>query len=301
MAATQSEMTGTARAARDEIEVVNGDGTLPPVVFFFTWAREREDLHVLGAALGPDQPLFGIDHPPIDGPLPRDLADWVRFHRERLDRLPVGSPYHLAGFSFGGVIALEIAMELRAEGHEVEWLGLVDTIRPILNPTGARRYLRDHLRELVDQTDPVLRRAYLRRIVLGGGRRTLLRIRHQALRPMRWAGLFPKSKGATLADTRGLGPLKKAVWRGYLSHDARNYDAPVALFTGYENLRQASGDPSLRWSTYLRNGLEVTALPGEHREILRPPNVEVAAREIAASLARAAARRAGRDAPAPAP
>jgi phthiocerol/phenolphthiocerol synthesis type-I polyketide synthase D len=230
----------------------------------------------------------------VDGPLPRDLGDWVAFHREHLDRLPVVAPFHLAGFSFGGVIALEIAMQLRDEGQEVAWLGLIDTIRPILNPTGLRPYLRYHLRELVDQPDPVRRRAHLRRMLLGGGRRTLLRARHQLLRPLRWAGLLPASRGATVADTRGLGALKKAVWRGYLTHEARPYDAPVALFTGFENRRQAGGDPSLRWSTYLRNGLEVVPLPGEHKEILRPPNVEVAAREIAASLDRAAQRRARR-------
>jgi len=292
MAVTWSNGTDAlgAQSVPDGTMLVNPGGTLPPVVFFFTWEREREDLLVLGRAMGPDQPLYGIDHPPVDGPLPRDLGEWVRFHRAALDRLPVRSPYHLAGFSFGGVIALEIAIALREEGHEVEWLGLVDTIRPILNPQGVRPYLRYHLRELVAQPDPTTRRAYVRRLVLGGGRRTLLRARHQLLRPLRRIGLVPASRGATLADARGLGALKKAVWRGYLSHEPRFYDAPVALFTGYENLRQAGGDPSLRWAAYLRNGLEVTALPGAHREILRPPNVDVAARELTASLARAADR-----------
>lgn len=272
--------------------VVNEDGERPPLVFLFTWERERDQLAALGAAMGPDQPLYGIDHPPIDGPLPRDLAGWVRFHRERLALLPVTAPLQLAGFSFGGVIALEVARALQEEGTDVAWLGLVDTIRPILNPQGLRPYLRYHVRELVDAPTPERRRAHLRRMVLGGGRRTLLRARHQALRPLRRIGLFPASKGATLADARGLGALKKSVWRGYLSYDAQRYDEPVALFTGYENVAQAGGDPSLRWAGYLRNGLEVIPLPGAHREILRAPNVSVAAREIAASLARAVDRRA---------
>src|SRR5690349_3170091 len=115
MAATGSTTTDapSAHEGPDGTIVANPEGTLAPVVFFFTWEREREDLVVLGRAMGPDQPLYGIDHPPIDGPLPRDLDEWVRFHRAGLDRLPVRAPYHLAGFSFGGVIALEIAMALR--------------------------------------------------------------------------------------------------------------------------------------------------------------------------------------------
>ncbi len=274
------------------VVVVHPEGTAPPVVFFFTWHDEGDRLRDLGEALGPAQPLYGIDHPPTTGPLPRDLADWVAHHRRGFDALGLTPPYQLAGFSFGGVIALEIAQQLRAEGQEVAWLGLVDTIRPKLNPKGLRPYLGYHVRELLDEQDVVRRGEHLRRMVLGGGRRTLLRARHQALRPLRWIGLMPPS-AATLADRRGLEPLKKAVWRGYLSHQARTYDGPVALFTGDENRRQAGGDPSLRWSKYLRGGFEVIPLPGRHREILAPPHVARAAREIEASLARARFRRSG--------
>ena len=272
------------------IVAVHPDGSRPPLVFFHTWFHEADHLQALGQELGDDQPLYAVDHPPPDGPLPEDLAAWVRYHRRGLDRIPVCSPYQLAGFSFGGVIALEIAMQLQAEGATVAWLGLVDTLRPKRNPKGLRPYLRYHLRELVDEPTRAARQAHLRRMVLGGGRRSLLRMRHQMLRPLRAAGLFPASRDQTLADARGLVPLKKAVWRGYLSHEVAYYDSPVALFTAAENLREAGGDPSLRWSKYLRGGLEVISLPGVHREILAPPNVAIAAHEIRASLDRAAAR-----------
>lgn len=272
------------------VVVGNPEGRRPPLVFFCTYTRDTENLLTLAAALDPDQPVIGIEHPPADGPLPQDLNDWVAFHRAALDRLALDTPYHLAGFSFGGVIALEIAIQLQSEHQQVAWLGLVDTIRPKRNPQGVRPYLRYHLHELLDEPDPGRRRAHLLRMIGGGGRRTLLRGRHQALRPLRAAGLVPASRRTTWADRRGLNPLKKAVWRGYLSHENRYYDGPVALFTGDENRAQAGGDPSLRWSKYLRGGIEVIPLPGTHREILRRPHVTVAAREIAASVARAQAR-----------
>lgn len=269
------------------------DGALPPVVFFHSWTADAGHLRHLADELGPDQPLYGIEHPPTDGPLPDDLTGWVRHHRRGLDQLPVSSPYHLAGFSFAGVVALEIAMALRADGAEIGWLGLIDTIRPKLNPQGLRPYLGYHVRELLDEPSRDRRRAHATRMVLGGGRRTLLRARHQLLRPVRGAGILRDANRPTLADARGLSPLKKAVWRGYLDFRATHYDAPVALFTGVENLALAGGDPSLRWSRYLRGGLEVVPLPGPHQQMLEPPHVAVAAREIRASLARAADRRAG--------
>ncbi len=126
------------------IVAVHPDGSLPPLVFFHTWFHEADRLQALGQELGDDQPLYAVDHPPPDGPLPEDLAAWVRYHRRGLDRIPVCSPYQLAGFSFGGVVALEIAMQLQAEGATVAWLGLVDTLRPKRNPKGLRPYLRYH-------------------------------------------------------------------------------------------------------------------------------------------------------------
>lgn len=295
-----------ARTALDDADLVGSDpvnvpivrvnpsGALPPVVFFHTWDLEADNLRRLGARLGPERPLIGIEHPPPDGELPADFDGWVRHHRRAFAELDLVGPHHLAGFSFGGIIALEIARQLIDEGGEVAWLGLIDTIRPKRNPKRLGPYLRYHLQELLDQPDPEVRRAHLRRMVLGGGRRSLLRARHQALRPLRRLHLFPPSKGPTLADERGLAPLKKAVWRGYLTHRPTAYDEPVALFTGDENRLASAGDPSLRWAKYLRGGFEVTPLPGRHRAILAEPNIEVAAAAIGASLARAEARRAER-------
>ncbi len=42
----------------------------------------------------------------------------MRHHRDGLDALGPGATYRLAGFSFGGVIALEIARQLGAEADQ---------------------------------------------------------------------------------------------------------------------------------------------------------------------------------------
>jgi thioesterase domain-containing protein/acyl carrier protein len=42
-----------------------------------------------------------------------------------------GGPYRLAGFSLGGLIALEIAQQLRASGEDVEMLFLLDPMMPV--------------------------------------------------------------------------------------------------------------------------------------------------------------------------
>lgn len=277
----------TDRSLRDD-----AGGTRTPIVFFDTWVDSAAGRDRLAAELGPDVPVLGVAHPPLDGPMPHDLADWVRHHRAGFDALDLDPPYRLAGFSFGGVIALEIARQLGDEGREVEWVGLIDTLRPKANPKGLRRYLGYHLREVVDQPDPAVRRDHVQRIVKGGVRRGLWRVRHNLLRAPRRLGLVPPPPRKVLVEAGPLRPLGKAVWRGYLSHVPVHHDEPVALFTGADNRAKAAGDPSLRWAPYLRGGFEVIPVPGDHLQILDHPHVAVVATELATSLDRALQRRA---------
>jgi acetoacetyl-CoA synthetase len=270
---------------------VNEGGTQVPIVFFSTWVGAEDELARLGAAMGPDQPIIGVAPPSLDGPMPQDMADWVRFHRDGFDALGLPEPYRLAGFSFGGVIALDIAVALRAEGRDVAFLAMIDAMRPNANPKGVRRYLGYHLRELVDQPDPDLRRDHVRRLVRGGGHRALWRVRHHLLRAPRRLGLVPPPPRKVLVEAGPTRPLNKAIYRGWLSHRPPHYDGAVVLMTGDENRARAKGDPSLRWAPYLRGGFEVVPVPGEHMQILDHPNVEVVAAELAAGLARAEDRR----------
>ena len=270
--------------ARPDVVVVNESGTKPPVVFFHTWLTETRHKHTLGAFLGPDQPLYGIEPPrPEDGPLPTSTAAWVEFHRRQLKALPVSPPYRLAGFSFGGVVALELARQLRAEGVEVEWLGLIDTLRPTLNPKG-RRYVTYHLGEALHLPEEK-RREYVRKVTTASARRTAGRFKSRVFRLLVRLHLTePRPPKLEMP------PLKRAVWISYLTYDATPYDAPVALFAGAENRKAAADDPSLRWSHYLRGGFEVTPIDGPHLELFSPEHVASVGGALRASLERVDAR-----------
>jgi thioesterase domain-containing protein len=256
------------------------------VVFFHTWTTEAAHKLALGEVLGEDQPLYGIEPPRLeDGPLPTSTAEWVAFHREAFDRLPVEAPYRLAGFSFGGVIALEIARQLRAEGREVEWLGLIDSLRPKLNPRGARRYIEHHLAETLAL--PTERRSgYVKGLVVSGSRRTRLRVKGRAQNLLVRVRLKPP-RPTSLGDQLGLTPLKRSVFRSYLSYWPTPYDAPVALFVAAGTVEKASGDASLRWAPYLRGGFELTHIEGGHLDLFGPSNVHSVGGAIEASLLRA--------------
>jgi thioesterase domain-containing protein len=86
----------------------------------------------LARRLGEEQPVYALQAHGLENP---GLPDWsVRAIAERHVRTlravqPVG-PYRLAGHSLGGVVALEMAHRLRAEGDEVELLAILDSFPP---------------------------------------------------------------------------------------------------------------------------------------------------------------------------
>lgn len=268
----------------------NETGRARPLVFTHTWHYEDAHLRQLGAAVGSDQPLYGIEPPDgSDGPLPTRVEQWVDFHLDRLQRLPVSPPYWLGGFSFGGVVALELARRLQASGVDVEYLAMIDTVRPKINPIGLSRYVEVHLRELLDV--PAEKRGnYLRRTARGSWSRTKSRAKRQGLRMARQVGLRPDAP-TTLGDVKKMSPLVRAIHRSYLNYEAVAYEHPVALFHSAESLARADGDISLRWARYLPGGFDNHAIRGAHLQIFDDDNVDSVAGALTHSMAMARARR----------
>jgi acyl-coenzyme A synthetase/AMP-(fatty) acid ligase/thioesterase domain-containing protein/acyl carrier protein len=82
----------------------------------------------LAAELGGDQPVWSFESPLLAGEpnLDTSLETFAaRYVTDLLAVQPEG-PYHLAGYSFGGICAYEMARQLRRDGHEVAFVGVVD-------------------------------------------------------------------------------------------------------------------------------------------------------------------------------
>jgi thioesterase domain-containing protein len=112
------------------IAALQEDGSLMP---FFCGGSMREFLD-LSRALGSNQPFFQLDVFALqqqrlftDRPLYTSVPDLAaRFLQDILSIQPRG-PYFLGGMCEGGIIALEIALQLQAQGREVALLAQFDT------------------------------------------------------------------------------------------------------------------------------------------------------------------------------
>uniref|UniRef100_UPI000483BF8A alpha/beta fold hydrolase n=1 Tax=Rhodococcus sp. UNC363MFTsu5.1 TaxID=1449069 RepID=UPI000483BF8A len=83
----------------------------------------------LARHLESDRGIYGLQSPALgrSGWAPGSISEWAdRYVREIRSVQPKG-PYHLLGWSLGGVIAQAMAVQLQAEGEEVALLSMMDS------------------------------------------------------------------------------------------------------------------------------------------------------------------------------
>jgi thioesterase domain-containing protein/aryl carrier-like protein len=76
-----------------------------------------------------DQPLYGLQAAGLDGhrPMAGSIREMAAGYLEQIRAVQPEGPYHLLGWSFGGIPAHEIAVQLQAAGQQVAALVIMDT------------------------------------------------------------------------------------------------------------------------------------------------------------------------------
>jgi acetoacetyl-CoA synthetase len=89
----------------------------------------RASFSQLAKHIGTSNPVYGIQAKGVDGleePLDR-IEDMSEFYLDALTQLQPHGPYILIGYSFGGLVALEMAQQLIEHRENIALLMLVDT------------------------------------------------------------------------------------------------------------------------------------------------------------------------------
>jgi thioesterase domain-containing protein len=88
--------------------------------------------YVISEHLGPDQPVYGFFHPGSEGEAIRfkSVKEMAETYLDKVMAVYPSGPFYLLGFSFGGMLAFEMAVQLQKKGYEVPFLVLIDSISP---------------------------------------------------------------------------------------------------------------------------------------------------------------------------
>ncbi|MGD9901824.1 MAG: amino acid adenylation domain-containing protein [Vicinamibacterales bacterium] len=241
--------------------------------------------------LDPDQPVVGLESVGRSGqelPLTNFKEIAARFIVEMRSLQPDG-PYAIAGISFGGLVAFEMAQQLRASGQRVVLLALVDTGLP---PLVGERDGATLLTKVGDLGRRLQRGAGALLTGSEGGRTRYLRARVRRVRARlerrRWQR---RQEFATIAERLGAGQriglvqalrnVRQANLNAYYDYRPAPYDGEVTLFHATE--RDDPENNVARWHR-LTAALNVRPVPGNHSSMLEEPNVAALAAALSAAL-----------------
>ncbi|MET8876526.1 amino acid adenylation domain-containing protein [Nocardia sp. NPDC004604] len=118
-----------ADAAFDVLLPLRTSGTAEPLFCIHPIGGIAWSFAGLAAHLEADRPIYGLQSPALGSaaPLPDSIEDWARLYVKHVRAVQPAGPYHLLGWSLGGVLAHAMAVQLQDEGAQVALLGMMDS------------------------------------------------------------------------------------------------------------------------------------------------------------------------------
>jgi amino acid adenylation domain-containing protein len=264
-------------------------GTLPPLFFVHVGSGNVLCYLDLARGLGDDQPFYGIQDPNLYAEEFPDLAVEAMAARyvEAVREAQPDGPYLLGGWSFGGLVAFEMARQMRERGEEVALLALLDTgapdwVRRRADPADDASLLGILAREMglrvADSDLQSLTPKGMVAHVAGQMREARLAFDDHAAYLLRQLEVF-KSR------VRVIHRYYPEVYPGRITFfRAAEEDAPDLRTTEHAG---AGDDPTRGFSALTTEPIEVYTIPGTHHQIAREPHVRVLAERLRECAAKA--------------
>jgi amino acid adenylation domain-containing protein len=268
---------------------IRPDGDRPPLFLVHGIGGRVLNYIPLARHLAPGQPVYGFQARGLDGaeqPLTR-VGDMAACYLAELRGVRPRGPYHLGGYSFGGLVAFEMARLLSAAGERVALLAILDEPAPQLfktwrwGPLPAARFLGNLPGWLLDY---VTQRSPMDILVDGWrtGRRSLKRalalVRRLCGRKPPRASFAEAYSGVEVPESfRG---IWEANYRAEIDYRPGVYAGRLTLLRARVQPLLGPHEPTLGWGALARGGVDIRRVPGNHVTLIKEPHLPVLAAEL---------------------
>jgi amino acid adenylation domain-containing protein len=265
-------------ARMSPLVAIQPDGTKKPFFCVHPGGGLAMVYYPLAKAIGMDYPFYSFQYPMLHaerepyGSIREIASEYIAAMREAQPR----GPYLLGGWSFGGLVAFEMAQQLKEQGEQVELLAMLDTM---LHRTGEV--------EKNEEEKPVLRAALEMALAMSDKQDVSVGDMRKALPPQMIEQLLqevaPGLVDVVLPELEELEVGKlvgvfKAVEQLIRDYEVRGYRGEVTLFLAEEEREKAEEEEEIRrWREVAEGGLQVHRAPGKHMNFVSPPHVTVLA------------------------
>ena len=216
-----------------------------------------------------DCPIIGIQQSHGEAGEPESIRRMAASYADRLQAIhPIG-PYNLLGWSLGGVIAHEVAIELCRRGSVVRHLIVLDAA-----PWGDNNLTRDQVSgDVVESYVLELMVRYLR-----------IDIPEQS-EPLNYKqveNLFHHQFGLPIPQLRVFLDFfvqnLKASFLYLSEHMPAVFDGDMVIFSTTQN--EADSDFPLHWRPYVNGDIVVHSIECQHLEMLSPESIEMYGKQL---------------------
>ncbi|MFR9753838.1 alpha/beta fold hydrolase [Nocardia sp. 004] len=278
---------GEVNQTFDPLVPLNLGGGKPPLFLVHPIGGNVLCYLALARHLNSDRPIYGLQAAGADtGSTPETtMAALAESYLQALRRVHPTGPYHLAGWSFGGYVALEIARQLPE--HEVSSVTLLDTMA-----------LRNHARTVIEE-EPLIRSFFSELLWstrgshsapvefepdVHGSEELLAAMLDEAVR----VGILPADSPPQ--TMKRLYETFHANYSAMLNYQLEPYERDITLLRATEELPSGidlvhqtisamSDKADNGWQQYAAREFTVIEVPGDNLNMLSEPNVgEVAQR-----------------------
>ncbi|NWD75281.1 amino acid adenylation domain-containing protein, partial [Pseudomonas gingeri] len=295
LAALLESRAGEVEAAKDEQVVpVRTTGSQRPLFLVHEFTGLDLYFPTLGMHIDSDIPVYGLPGVALGEPQLQTMECLATRLLKVMRKVQPQGPYRLAGWSFGGLLAYEIAIQLVGMDEEVEFVGLIDTYMPRLVDHGTARWNlqsahKQHLLEHCEQFWKARGECADVLAILEGVRATQQSFDFEGLlQHCRDQGALPPELKVYESDDLWR-YLDREVAHGHAQAHYTIYpnSVPVHLFTATEMERGVLPHSGyLGWDAVLPlSQLRSIKVSGDHLSLMQAPHIEGLGRAINTALA----------------
>ncbi|HAT3516543.1 TPA: amino acid adenylation domain-containing protein [Serratia marcescens] len=143
----------TAEAPLRKAVPARSSGSRPPLFFVPTGFGDHSYVFELAKEIDETFPVYAVPWPAVEEK-PATMSDMAACAVALIREVQPQGPYHLAGYSSGGVLAYAIAEQLQSAGEAVAFLGLIDTLRPVAAMHSPVQLLLNWVESTQERPDP---------------------------------------------------------------------------------------------------------------------------------------------------
>ncbi|HEV7474453.1 MAG TPA: alpha/beta fold hydrolase, partial [Pyrinomonadaceae bacterium] len=275
----------------EELVEIRGAGTKPPLFIMPGAGGNVIYFQPLANRLSDDLPIYALQAIGLDGVTPplTSIEDIAWRNVQAIRSVSPRGPYHLAGHSFGGVVAFEMSQILRRADLEVDLLAIFDTPAPLFKQDLYFSNWNDAqwLMAIASEIGTFLGRP----IDVSYDELANLDPEAQLTKLVEKIGSLNNwAAGVDASRLRSYLNVYKANFKMSYQPPAEVLPVPIALFRSSESnaddiapsaeVETLKEDPAWGWTRFAAKPVAVVDVPGTHLSMLLEPNVAVLAEKL---------------------